>query len=304
MWSLDEIVFTAMLPLILVGIIGNIHVIIVYAIYYKKNNLRLYVVLLSIVDLTGCFSSTLSRLSVFEMYKIIPEWVSYPTVGMAAAAVMISMSLIVIIGVDRTRRVMKPLGLQITYTKAKLLCLVVCMIEVGIMTPAIVMLYYFQSYTTTDVLNILSAVFLTYECILCFLVLVCLLVNICMGVYMFRQFLKFGKLDTRETSSKTNINSIRARVYKRGARKSFVFLVMALVSCIAVIPRIIYFGIICSGETPFLCEISSHIQSMLVICIYVQNANHCINPIVYGLLDLQFRKKCFMLYKRCHETNR
>ena len=135
---------------------------------------------------------------------------------------------------------------------------------------------------------------------------------------MCRKLIKFGKLhvvckctSNVELLSDTNhhlqvitdIDRIRASNYTKGARKVFVFLVMAFVSSLCITPRIVFMIIFIMHDLNLIRNINLKVEIYNILeC--VQFLNHCINPIVYGLFDLQFRKRCVMLYKRCWSNTR
>ena len=304
---------------LLCGIIGNIHVIIIYAIYYKKTNFRLYVIVLSVTDLIGCTVSMAETLFRYHAnFSWIVAWIQVTLMCIQSSTLLISMTVILTIGIDRSRRVMKPLGYQITYTEARLICTLVCIAAILLNVLSFVLLIgtvLSKSYDNSVLSPTISATRIAYSVLVCSIVIACLVVYIVMAIYMCIKLIKFGKhwctckytVDGRsnishQNVSSTNIDKIRATRYKKGTRKSFVFFVMALLSCLLLLPKFVTEIIVMSythlSESPFF---RSRDQFFYIVYIFecMQYVNHCINPIVYGLIDFSFRQKCFELYSRC-----
>ena len=300
----------------ILGIIGNIHVISVYVKYYKKNNFRLYVIVLSTVDLIGCCVIIPRNILHFCSFHLgRRSYTMYPLDCIQSSIVMMSMSVIVVIGVDRARRVMKPLGTQITYTEAKLTCALICavvlVINIFLYVTCFVMSY--DSFKDNSINYTVHVAHWIYGCCLSSIVVACLVVYTTMGIHLCCKLNKFGRF-TRTPNVKlpsdsslktiiTDIDRIRATSYRKGARKTFVFFIVALASCLCVIPLTIYV-IIHDAMSYTLGEYVSHDQicsvwEIVFILSCVKYVNHCINPIVYGLLDSNFRQKCVMLHKHC-----
>ena len=140
---------------------------------------------------------------------------------------------------------------------------------------------------------------------------------------MCRKLIKFGKVhvickctSNAKLQAITEIDRIRASNYTKGARKVFVFLVMAFVSSLCITPKIVFIILYYIHILNVPIDISERFQdyeyffykmklaTIINILQCVQFLNHGINPIVYGLFDLQFRKRCVMLYKRCWSNTR
>ena len=310
------------------------HVIIVYVMYYKKSNFRLYVLLLATVDLIA--SLLLIPQNIIEIFYFrTPRYALSMFSVILPIMLMISLSLIVLIGVDRARRVIKPFGTQLTYAEAKFTCAMIFVADLIVIVilefvPIIYMetnRVYSSSYDDKLLFKLAIVAGLEHECLLICLVVICFVVYTIMGVHMCRKLIKFGKLhaickctSNVELLSDTNhhlqviseIDRIRASSYTKGARKVFIFLMMAFVSNLCITPRIVQPRVNLDRNLnylpiqDFLDTLNYRMKLFRIIHILqcVQYLNHCINPIVYGLFDLQFRKRCVMLYKRCWSNTR
>ena len=133
-------VFVILLVTMVIGIIGNIHLIIVYAHCYKKNNFRLYVLVLSVIDLLGCcISIPLQLLYSFRYLTIYTQSALLCKLFDITHTIYVaSITILAIIGIDRLRRTTKPLGKQLTYTHAKIACCMCCITSCVLNIPSLI----------------------------------------------------------------------------------------------------------------------------------------------------------------------
>ena len=124
--------------IILTGIVGNIHVLLVFSRKYKKNSTyRIFVLFLACIDLIVCVVcipfDTLNFLFLF----IIPEEICKVMQYISSSFTVSSVFILVIIAIERYRRVCYPLARQCTTKCAKKLCMAAVLISIVICLPNI-----------------------------------------------------------------------------------------------------------------------------------------------------------------------
>lgn len=301
----------------LVGIIGNIHVIIVYAQYYKQNNFRLCVLFLSAVDLVGCcISIPLKIVYNFQYFTIFNQsLVLCKLCNIPHVLYMVSITILGLIGADRLRRTTKPLGKQLTHKQMKITIFLCCV-------PSFVLFGVSMFTTTFDAKVKYSCnmnrgddyiIYIVQNVIIdTFNLSLCLILNMTLLSFLLYKTSKYSNCSCSEKrkdysqakgcdnvySVANNINTIRRSSYMKGVRAMFVFIFVALVSCLLSLPASITISSLfikchnlraCNTFTDTMANNYNLFSSLKYM-------NHCINPIIFGLADKQFRKKCKQLY--------
>lgn len=136
--------------LMVVGIIGNIHVLFIYTFRMKPSNHRIFILSLGVLDLITC---------IIGMPFIIVDLRNPLTFTMVSACKILrfvnyficisSAFILIVIAIDRYRKICVPLGRQISQGMAKLLCLGCLCIALVLSWPAPV-LYGQSSVNTTN----------------------------------------------------------------------------------------------------------------------------------------------------------
>lgn len=132
------------------GIIGNLHVLVIYAFRIKPSNPRTFILFLAVLDFTT---------SIIGMPFIIVDLRNPLTFSLPAVCKILrfvnyficlaSSFILFIIAIDRYRKVCDPLGSQISHSAAKYLCLVALGISLLLSWPAPV-LYGHSTVNTTN----------------------------------------------------------------------------------------------------------------------------------------------------------
>lgn len=121
--KIPGIIYLTMISI--VGILGNIHAIVVYCLSYKPSNHRTLIIALALVDLTACLFCV-----PFEIFELRYEYVftSDPACKIFRflnhVTATASGFLLGVIAVERHRKVCKPTGCQISEKSAKITCIV------------------------------------------------------------------------------------------------------------------------------------------------------------------------------------
>ena len=120
--------------LAVLGLVGNTSVIYVYKWKYSKCNFRTFVLCLAMVDFTSClfvFPTEMAGHRIWFSYPKSAAWFCKLKTSIYATAVFVSSYILLLISIDRFRKVCRPLGWQISQKVAFRLCLFIfglCMI--------------------------------------------------------------------------------------------------------------------------------------------------------------------------------
>ncbi|OWF38818.1 Growth hormone secretagogue receptor type 1 [Mizuhopecten yessoensis] len=121
----------------IVGLIGNNLVIFIYFRRFRKSNYRIYVLWLAILDIVNCTVSA----PLVIIYMLFP--VTFPSDIFCKVfrfilyfLSMMSTSALVVIAIDRCRKVLHPLRRQISTNQAKFLCFISVIISLALSWPA------------------------------------------------------------------------------------------------------------------------------------------------------------------------
>ncbi|OWF50048.1 C3a anaphylatoxin chemotactic receptor [Mizuhopecten yessoensis] len=108
---------------IVIGLIGNTHVLFIYLRQFRTSNYKIYVLYLAIMDVMNCCVVAPLVIS----YLFFP--LTYPSLALCKVFrfclylfSIASTSSMVVIAIDRHKKICSPLGPQFTIRKAKLLC--------------------------------------------------------------------------------------------------------------------------------------------------------------------------------------
>ena len=135
---LGGIIFVSLL--LIVGLLGNIHVMIIFGTRMKPSNHRTFICFLCFVDLIGCIIGmpfVLVDLTHPLTFFMIPACKILRMVNYFMGAS--SIFLMLVVTVDRFRKVCKPLRWQISERMAKVLCAVVLLLAAGMSWPALIL---------------------------------------------------------------------------------------------------------------------------------------------------------------------
>ena len=107
--------------IMLLGIVGNLHTILVYWFYYKKNKIRNFVLTLSAVDMLSCCS--IHPYFVYMFSNAYHQSVFACTIhSLLPSLILFSYGLLTVIAIDRFRMILTPLAKQLSYSQSKVVC--------------------------------------------------------------------------------------------------------------------------------------------------------------------------------------
>lgn len=146
-----------------IGIVGNIHTILIYWFYYRKNSIRNYVLLVSCCDLAMIIIVTPLVLVYKFRTLTTPSNIfckSYFT--LAPFFSTLSLTTLDMIAIDRLRHIVKPFGKQITVVQSYYLCVGCCVYSLILAAPNAVLNHhttiekYFEDYNRTLLVDVCS----------------------------------------------------------------------------------------------------------------------------------------------------
>ena len=316
------------------GVVGNIHTILVYGLYYKKTKMRNFVLTLSTVDLLSCCLTDPYLLFYFSnAYKNSVFMCNVPYL-VAPFLFLFSYGLLTIISVDRFKMIVTPLGRQLSLSQSRLACFACGLFVFVLALP----LAFIQSYSKdeqfipernvtiiqtsckeTDVLfkKVYGRVVDLFEgsCIL-----ICFAMYVSLGVFLRMKSKGMSvKIDVKccelrtlcccakkhsvsVSSSSPNAddnqnhsNNKRKANFIKGMRTSVVFFVVTFVSCLCLVPNLILTKL-SANELDYL---RNNLNNWLDILAHIVFINTTVNPILYVLVDSKFRERSKLLYKSC-----
>ena len=126
--------------LLIVGVIGNLHVLVVFAFRMKPSNHRTFVCCLAVVDLIACVVSMPFTIFILTHPLTFDNAIACSIIIDLNYFLCSSCGLILVgITVDRYRKICHPLEWQLTNRVAKIVCMVAFGVSVGLSSPAFFM---------------------------------------------------------------------------------------------------------------------------------------------------------------------
>lgn len=125
--EIPSIIFVSIIMII--GIIGNIHTILVYALFYGKGNHRHYILWLSTFDLLACGITIPMVISKYvNTYTYRTNINCQMTMYFSTFFAGFNLALLDIIAIDRYRRISSPLKKQLSHRGGQTACIITCVL--------------------------------------------------------------------------------------------------------------------------------------------------------------------------------
>lgn len=296
---------------IVTGMIGNMHVLVLYYKKFKVSNYRLFIIWLSCLDMINCCVS--APLMVF--YLLHP--LTYPFDGFCKITrftlyfcAIASTSAMVVIAIERYRKIMTPHSTQISLQKAKLMCLISLVVAASLSWPAPILYGLTQvptgvegvhgvrcltdnAYKNTNYMTIYHFTTLVYFVI----VSVCLIiVYVCIA----KRVLKSGKFKDRVSSVSltSDTRASNGSCVTKTVTKTFTFLTVTLAYIACATPHhvlaLLYFL-----SHNFDCKLSLGEAQLYYAFVWSYFLNNTINPCIYAYRDKKFREELEIIYSSC-----
>ena len=295
---------------ILVGLVGNIHVLIVYVKKFKHSNYRMYVIWLAMLDLFNCTVVAPLVIAYHVQSVVYPstEYCKFFRFVLYVISIASTSSLIVI-AVDRYRKICYPLGWQFTSKHAKLLCSASLALAIFLSWPAPVLYGRAESdtgvphlkgqgrrcFTENKNLNMYQFLFNIILNIYFFAVAIILII-----VYIrISRHIKSHNM-FRESIRRMSIRSDEELKTSTGARAQKSTYTLCVVTmayiCCAVPHHILAYPIfLVRGFDCKMTLLQSRLYYTFIWSYFVQSM---VNPFIYAIKDDKFRKLVKDLYSR------
>ncbi|KAK3087917.1 hypothetical protein FSP39_012426 [Pinctada imbricata] len=299
--------------LIIVGLIGNVHVMWIYLRQFKTSNYRVYVLWLAILDILNCTVVAPMVISYLFFPVQFPSLLYCKLFRFVLYVMAISStSSLIAIAIDRYRKVCNPLGKQFSIKKAKFLCVLSLCVGIGMSWPAPIM--YGMSHAPTGVPGLEGYRCFTedyfkttyYQTIF----------NAILGLYfivvsstLVFVYIRIGKHIKTHQKFQNNIRKMSVRnpeelkaVTNAGSNKSTVTLcVVTIAYILSALPHHILATLIFLKKD-FDCSLSLVSAQLYYTFIWSYFVNSVVNPFIYGIRDKKFRFAVKRLYRKTNES--
>lgn len=296
---------------IVAGMIGNMHVLMLYYKKFKVSNYRLFIIWLTCLDMINCCVS--APLIIF--YLLHP--IIYPYEGFCKmtrftlyVCAIASTSAMVVIAIERYRKVMTPHSPQISLQTAKLMCLVSLVVAAGLSWPAPIL--FGLSHVPTGVEGLEGIRCLTddtykhtpYMSIYHFTTLVYfVIVSICLIVVyvcIAKRVLKSGKFKDRVSGVPLtpDTRASTSSCVSKTVTKTITFLTVTLAYIACATPHHVL-AILFFLSHNLDCKLSLLEAQFYYAFVWSYFLNSMINPCIYAYRDKKFRDELESVYRRC-----
>lgn len=122
------------------GIVGNIHVLLVYSCFIKPSNHRVFIICLGVLDLITCTVGMPFVITNFRKPLTFTEGLLCKILTFYNFFICLSSAcILIVIAVDRYRKICKPHGKQMSQRVAKVMCLAAMVLALLFSWPALIM---------------------------------------------------------------------------------------------------------------------------------------------------------------------
>ena len=334
MWK-EKVQFTIPMTFVgilaVLGVIGNLLVLVIFGGKNKKRTHTIFIIGLAFADFTVC-SITLP----FEMYEIRNTFSFYSTYACKVFrtfnyfVVILSTFLLINLSIDRYRRVCQPLKVQVTQNMAFFMIFVASVFSACLAWPQLflcgIQTVYNGQETGYQCSISVDYIGTIYPTIYYNVLLVILIINILTIIILYSfigrkvvQHLRYRKR-FRYTSSKyhkslrrnlnslelTNLRGDQASIQSSGTRGSLVrhdqeessfritkiALTISIFFVISYVPSIALSFLEGVLGQRYITNTNSASVGFILLAERSFIINHVVNPFVYGFLDVTFRNKC------------
>ncbi|XP_069106309.1 growth hormone secretagogue receptor type 1-like [Argopecten irradians] len=304
----------------IVGFIGNNLVIFIYFQRFRKSNYRIYVLWLAVLDVVNCTVSA----PLVIIYMLFP--VTFPSDVFCKVfrfilyfLSLMSTSALVVIAIDRCRKVLHPFRRQITTNQAKILCFMSVIISFALSWPAPILfglsdvqtgvsgLTGVRCLTANKYKKTLYMVIYSSVTSLYFIAVTTSLIIVysLIGRQIFKHNVfrssvrKMSAMSTEyEESSRRGSNSPSNGCANYSVRKTTLTLcAVTMAYILSALPHhalaLLYFL-----SKDFDCQLNLLESQFYYTFIWSYFVNSAINPFIYGFRDKKFRKEVKLIYSK------
>ncbi|XP_029651247.1 neuromedin-U receptor 2-like [Octopus sinensis] len=290
----DPVLFTRLLVFsiipffLIVGLVGNIFVIYIYARQSQKSNVEAFILVLAVNDLIGCIFGL--PLEMAELYSAIQsEYLCKSYKFVVFAYCVVSSLILFTIAVERFRKICCPHGKQITPKLRQPLIIFITVISVALVLPV---LFYFEGFPFIHENKIymicgcdLRRSPLWYYALATLIIYIMLLLTMTV-LYLFVQKTitqRFRKRQGKEAASQTRTNQ---------SHTNLVLVSISILFFVSFSLTLIFFVVY-----PYFKD-SNLLQIFKVVFYRTWILNSSLNPMVYGFCNKIFRKSFANIFTR------
>ena len=301
--------------LLLIGIPGNVLVIYVYLLKWKKNKLRTFLLSLAYYDLFNCLTSMTTEVAlILNFIKF-----DYPIlckVSRFATAVVTNGStfLLIAIAVDRYRRICRIYRTQITTRQARLICVLSILYTAVTSWP---LLFLYGTYTVNipiDDVTVVGKTCLIEDAMLKtdfpFVIgLFHLIGHFIVDVVLIIHYSLIGQAVCRRRQSRQRVKisdavdspSIQLEQHGGGVSSGTSTMILFLVTLVFILSFLPYsiIAIIRYQDPGLYYRLSNIEKSVYQLFLRSYFLNSVLNPIVYCFVSKQFREKAYEAIRSC-----
>ena len=299
---------TAFIPLMVIitlessfGIVGNSMVFYVFLRRYKKCNFKYFALFLCAIDLSGCLTSMPLDIVLRYYYFDVPGRVFCKIKFFFLLSILLAETfMLLIICIDRYRKICHPLHWQISNKAAFRLCIfaIVLSIFTASVVTSIITGKHKDTVTYSNVTIVVtqcgsdqkykdtpvSGISILIECTI---IVGILIVMISLYILVARQLFRTkAAFDSNKNAEKTQSSFFETNVAP-ARRKSIIAISLTFVFMVTIILHSVFIFLLASQSLKDLTKIEWGVYTFLYTTYMV---NYCINPVIYGCLDHQFAK--------------
>ncbi|XP_061177209.1 kappa-type opioid receptor-like [Saccostrea echinata] len=312
-WNMAALVLIGVL--ILPGILGNSLVVAIFYRDFKKSAYRTFVLWLAVLDLAGCII-VMPYLMVNIITPVTMDNEIICKVGkfLSYAIMMTSYFILVIIALDRYRKICRPHSLQILQSQTSRYCLGMLTLSVIISVPAPILYgnssldigipglkatrcFTMDKYKGTPahllyyaVINVLGATVT--------LIITILYVQVIRRIrYQFRQNKEISPNIRRNDKLTQKGSTSEEKINRKLVRTTVTLLAVTIIFVITIFPHTVL-SLIDYSVQNFFCRLSFEEGVAYNFAIHFFLLNNVLNCVIYGFTDKQFKRRILLLFRR------
>ena len=311
--------------LLIIGILGNLLVLTIYRVKFKRTRARTYILALAVADLSVCLvgipyhALDLTMLLVYR-YTYLCKTMSF----LIAACTNSSIFILLVVGLDRFLKIVRPLKKQIVnYVEDLRACLIAAVVATLVSVP------YFILYGSRTVLTDIDGL-IGLECfigdvveeafakayigltlvffLMTFVYLSVIYAFICVKIHQHDNRTAEMPINERRAdvarNGTTNGTMLRLQHKRKHSRKiTLMMLTITTIYVLSYLPFIIVSTLTAVNDD--FWESKGKFESILTdLALRMYLVNNVTNPIVYSFWDLKFREECLALFRRLCGCNK
>lgn len=303
--NLGGIIFVSVLMVI--GLVGNLHVILIYALKFKISNYKIYILILASLDMTNCCLSMPLVIMYLSFPFMFPSNIFCKVFRFILYYVSISSTIIlVVIAVDRFRKICKPMKFQLTVFHTKMLCMIVLFVTLCVTWPVPVL--YGNSTVHTGIAGITGTRCFTldefkdtnyqaqYNALLTVVFIVITLILAILYYRIVRDVRQHNKIRWECQRSRSSRINMSHKQHSIKAAKTTITLFAVTVGYVASALPHHALAMLIFIKKDLDCILTFEQGFAYYMFVWIFLTNNCINPIIYGFSDSRFRREIKKFY--------